>query len=74
MDSRVEEPLAAALGVLAVAGILRNVGDHARVEEVAYLAPADNVLRPLSTCSDGTNRSVINPRIQFFGASCHPVD
>ena len=39
---------------------------------VAYLAPADNVLRPLSTCPDGTNQSVINPRIQFFGASCHP--
>src|SRR5215510_9449243 len=40
---------------------------------VAYQAPADNVLRPLSTCPDGTNQSVINPRIQFFGASCHPV-
>ena len=32
MDGSIEEPLAAALGVLAVAGILWDVGDQARIE------------------------------------------
>jgi hypothetical protein len=32
MDGFVEEPLASALGALAVAGILREVGDHAGIE------------------------------------------
>src|SRR5436309_12693118 len=33
MDGGVEEPLAAALGVLAVAGILGDIGDQARIED-----------------------------------------
>jgi len=32
MDASIEEPLASALGVLAVAGILWDVGDQARIE------------------------------------------
>jgi hypothetical protein len=32
MDGGVEEPLASTLGGLAVAGILWDVGDHARIE------------------------------------------
>jgi hypothetical protein len=32
MDGGVEPPLASALGVLAVAGVLFNVGDHPRIE------------------------------------------
>jgi hypothetical protein len=33
MDGGVEEPLAAALGVLAVARVLGDVGDQARIED-----------------------------------------
>jgi hypothetical protein len=32
MDGGIEEPLASSLGALAVAGILFDVGDHARIE------------------------------------------
>ena len=35
MDGFVEQPLAPALGRLAVAGMLLDVGDHARMENTA---------------------------------------
>src|SRR5215813_1230488 len=38
MDSGVEEPLAAALGALTVPGILWDVGDQARIENVLAIA------------------------------------
>jgi hypothetical protein len=36
MDGGVEEPLAAALGALAVAGILGDVGDQASIENTTF--------------------------------------
>ena len=38
MDRGVEEPLAATLGALTVAGILRDVGDQARIENALTIA------------------------------------
>src|SRR6266850_4236345 len=38
MDGGIEEPLASSLGALAVAGILFDIGDHARIEDQLPIA------------------------------------
>ena len=54
---------------------MRQRYDQARVflpEQVAYLAAAANVSRPLQNHMRGINQPVINPRIRSFWTSCHP--
>ena len=47
MDRGVEEPLAAALGALAVAGVLFDVGDHACIKNTLTIRSGRTFRTPL---------------------------